>query len=566
MNALNRNALACAIVLALSAPVAQAQVFYQGFNICELESPSPPDCYSSPTAGGAGTYLFPSGWLLRNVDNRTPSAAVAYVNDAWEVREDFAFDVNQTVAFSTSWYTPAGAADDWMWTPAIALPAGNSVLSWRSVTYDPSYRDGYEVRVMTSPNVPTGGTGVLGNQVSNSTQIFSIAADNTAWTAHSVPLDTYAGQTVYVGFHNNSNDKFLLLIDDVKVVDATPDVVAQAPVSGFASEYSRAPDGFTVPVDFGFTAYNGGGSDVTNVIGNAQPLLDGGAFGLPLQSSPVATLPIGATAPIAFGSGHSVHGNGTWSVQYDLSATETPSETNTANNTLQVAAVAIGGNEFARDEGPVSGTLGIGAGNGGELGVALTLPQSTTVVGIRFGLSVPATVDDGMGNMVPNPFIGTQVSANLRAYDNTTPPGKPGVLIDTTLAATAAAGDNVYDVTFATAPQLLAAGTYVVTVSEPVGSDALPLSLHVDRYKAGTTWVNWPTSPAGDWANFEFFGASFARTPQVSLLAETSIFKDGFEEAAGVNRPGVQVSHESRPAAPVRPLRKPAPTRLSTKR
>ena len=184
MNATNRNLLACAIALALAAPAAAAPLFYQGFSICELLPTPPADCYSSPTAGGAGTYLFPAGWLLRNVDNRTPNPAVSYVNEAWEVREDFGLDVNNSIAFSTSYYSPVGQADDWMWTPAIAVPAGVSALSWRARAYDPAYPDGYEVRIMASPNVPTGGTGVIGNQLTSSTQVFSVAAEAATWTSH----------------------------------------------------------------------------------------------------------------------------------------------------------------------------------------------------------------------------------------------------------------------------------------------------------------------------------------------------------------------------------------------
>ncbi|MBX7227630.1 MAG: hypothetical protein K1X55_16470, partial [Chitinophagales bacterium] len=30
-----------------------------------------------------GTYSFPSGWFLRNVDNKTPNTNVSYVNEAW---------------------------------------------------------------------------------------------------------------------------------------------------------------------------------------------------------------------------------------------------------------------------------------------------------------------------------------------------------------------------------------------------------------------------------------------------------------------------------------------------
>ena len=53
--------------------------------------------------------------------------------------------------------------------------------------------------------------------ISQSTVVFTTAAEATTWTTHSVTLDAYAGETVYIGLRNNSNDKFLLLVDDVKV-------------------------------------------------------------------------------------------------------------------------------------------------------------------------------------------------------------------------------------------------------------------------------------------------------------------------------------------------------------
>lgn len=562
----NRNSLACAVALALATPAAiAAPLFYQGFDISSAMPPAP-GCNTGDFPGGAGTYPFPAGWLLRNVDNRTPAAAVSYVNEAWEVREDFSFNVTQCAAFSTSWYTPAGAADDWTWTPAISLPAGDSTLSWRAVTYDPSYRDGYEVRVMSSPSVPTGGSGVLGNQISNSTQIFSTAAEQTAWTPHSLSLLAYAGQTIYVGFHNNSNDKFLLLIDDVQVIDDTPDAVAQAPLPNVASAYARAPDGFTVDATLGFGMYNAGGIALSNVIGSAQYLLGGSPAGMPVQATAVPTLAVGASAAAVFPPGYTFSGSGIWSVEYNVTAMESGGEANTANNTIQVPGVAIGGNEFARWEGAAVGVLGIGSGNGGELGAAYTLAADATISGIRFGMGPqPDTVDDGMGGMIPNPFIGAPLVANLRAYDNTTPPGKPGALIDTTVPVAATTQGGTYDVTFVGGAHLLTAGTYVVTVSEPVQSQAMTLPQHTDRFALGVTWVNWPTSPLGDWGNLEQFGSGFQRMPEVSMLTEMSIFKDGFGLPGG-NKPGVQVTHELRPLAPSRPLRKPAPTALGARR
>ena len=87
-----------------------------------------------------GTYVFPTGWLLANVDNKTPDASVAYVNNAWIRREDFTFNLSDSAAFSTSYYSPAGQADDWMWTPAINLTGSIPTrLSWNAVTYDPVF-------------------------------------------------------------------------------------------------------------------------------------------------------------------------------------------------------------------------------------------------------------------------------------------------------------------------------------------------------------------------------------------------------------------------------------------
>ena len=70
MNRLLPLTLVCLLTLLNEA--AGQVIFYENFN----NKPG-------PTAGGAGTYVFPAGWLLRNVDNRTPDAQVAYVNEAW---------------------------------------------------------------------------------------------------------------------------------------------------------------------------------------------------------------------------------------------------------------------------------------------------------------------------------------------------------------------------------------------------------------------------------------------------------------------------------------------------
>ena len=563
MRMIQNSALASGVALALVGLHASALPIYaQNFDISAAVPPVA-GCNVGNFPGGPGTYPFPAGWLLRNVDNRTPDTSVSYVNAAWIVREDFGTDVTNCVAFSTSYYAPAGQADDWMWTPAIVLPAGTSILSWRARTYDAAYQDGYEVRVMAAPNVPTGGTGVIGNQLSASMQVFSVAAEVSSWVTHTVDLSAYSGQTIQVGFRNNSNDKFLLVVDDVTVFDATPDLSAvSASAPAYSGEYSRAPDGFMVAATLGLNASNTGGAGLTNIVGTATLQNAGVDVGSAYVSTSLASLSIGASAPLSFTGPAIFAGSGTWSVHYHLNSDQDASEENTVNNVLDIPGPNTGGNEFARDEGPFTGQLGIGAGNGGELGVAFTLRAETNVGGVRFSMaSQSPTNDDGMGGTTPNPWAGLPLIANLRAFDTGT--GKPGALIDTTLAVTSTFDGGVYDAAFSAGPHALAAGTYVVTVSEPPEA-TMSLTMYTTRFTPGTAWVNWPTSPYGGWANIEQFGAGFAKTPGVSLLTEVSIFKDGFDVAVA-SRPSTASRHAWRnvpPQAAHAPTRKPVPTQL----
>lgn len=479
---------------------------------------------------GPGTYPFPSGWLLRNVDNRTPATNVAYVNEAWEVREDFQNDVNNCVAFSTSWYTPAGTANDWMWTPAIGpIPAGGGALSWRARNYDPLYLDGYEVRVMTAPTTPTGDTGVIGNQITNSTVVFSTNGEAAAWTSHTVDLAPYINQTIYVGFRNNANDKFLLVVDDIAVRSIVNDLAALAP--GFAVDYPRVPQGISVDANFKAVVANVGTTTLTNAAATAQPALNGSPQGAPLTAASIPSLAAGATATMAFTPAVTLATPGTWSVTYTATSDQNAQDLDQVNNVQQSAVTTIGGNEWGRHEGSVSGTLGIGAGNGGELGTSYTLAQTATFEGIRFAMG---SVADPAPPDPPSNWPGQNVVANLRATDVT---GKPAALIATTQAIVSTYIGGVYDVKFVGGPQTLAPGTYFVSAVEPTGGGAMPLQLSLQRNVNTANWVNWPTSPSGDWANLSSFGTNFERVPHVSLLSELSIFKNDFERHADIPAP-----------------------------
>mgnify|MGYP003669076277 CR=1 FL=1 len=158
-----------------------------------------------------------TNWTLLNVDARTPAAAVNYVTDAWVIREDFdTVGVGDNVAVSTSWYTPAGAADDYLVSPSVILGA-NSILQYDAKAQDAAFPDGYELRISTStPTV----AGLLANPA-----LLTVSAESASWNRRSVDLSAYANDTVYLAWRNNSNDMFLLLVDNVKIFNPSPEDV-----------------------------------------------------------------------------------------------------------------------------------------------------------------------------------------------------------------------------------------------------------------------------------------------------------------------------------------------------
>jgi uncharacterized repeat protein (TIGR01451 family) len=224
---------------------------------------------------GSPNRPLPAGWTTINQDGRAPSTAVSYVQDAWIVREDFGQNAANHAAFSTSWYNPAGAADDWLITPALTLGA-NAQLDWRSIAYDPAYPDGYEVRIGASPTV-----------AGLSTVLFSTPAENSAWTPHAVDLSAYDNQTVYIAFRNNSNDKFLLLTDDITVTSEDPADTAppDTTVTGNPPAFDDAS------ATFAFT----GTDDVTPAANlTYEYSLDGGTFATAASGMTLNNLPDGS--------------------------------------------------------------------------------------------------------------------------------------------------------------------------------------------------------------------------------------------------------------------------------
>lgn len=213
---------------------------------------------------------MPADYTLYDLDAKVPAITFFQGQSNWIVNTAFA-----EAAISTSWFSPAGIANDWMVTsgidvPTASVPENKILVSWFGACTNSTYPDGYEVYISTA------GTAVA----DFTTKIFSTANATVAGSTQSYDLSTFAGETIYLAFRNNSNDGELLLIDDILVGEFAPrDVIALD-----ITNRGYSPEG---NVSLKMEVFNAGHENITSVELNysvdAGTIVTGTASGLNIK-------------------------------------------------------------------------------------------------------------------------------------------------------------------------------------------------------------------------------------------------------------------------------------------
>ena len=154
---------------------------------------------------------IPAGWTLIDGDAQAPRSELNLAA-GWQLRADYD-DTSNTVMVSPSWYENGGASNDWLILPQVTLGA-NPCMSWTAYSLDNFFLEAYEVRVSTT---------------TNDTSAFNAlpAADTVPLelpnkTIRAISLADYANQSVYLAFRQISDDKFALVLDDVRISNIQP--------------------------------------------------------------------------------------------------------------------------------------------------------------------------------------------------------------------------------------------------------------------------------------------------------------------------------------------------------
>jgi len=425
---------------------------------------------------------IPNSFTLINGDAKTPAAQVAFVNNAW-VADEYNSITKDSAAVSTSWYTVAATADDWMITPAITL-SGNSTLSWEAFASDPDFRDGYEVRISTT-----------GNAVGNfTTVLFSTGAEQTSPIVRYANLNPYSGQTVYLAFRNNSFNKNLLFIDDIKV-ELKPPFDLGVDISARPTPYTLIPRSQQKTFTPSVTVINEGSNTLSSAKVFAAIYKNNQL--VKLDSNNVNSLATGLVSTLSF-TPYTTTDSGLYQLVY---FTQIPQQDGNSLNDTMKYNFWVTDSLYARDNGIVTGTTSIGASSG-EFGHTFEIVNPSRIKAATVYLN--------------NPSVGSVTKFRLYSFSNA-----PGTIVDSTVSYVTTLADSLNGKTLALnfiGNTKLSAGKYLLTIVEQ-GVKKLNVGTTDAVYSQRVNWYRFSGNPFFRWASGEEYDSLSASNAYTKVLA-----------------------------------------------
>jgi len=163
--------------------------------------------FSAGFENNNGTPL--SAFKKVNNDSLTLSFTAQIQDFNTEAWIQFYDGYDNKIAFSTSYYLPAGQSDDWLITPAIEIPnSGTPTLYWKAKSYSLAQKADYDVRISATNDSITS---------FNDTLLSVTEEQPFDFKSHQLDLSAYKGQTIYIAFVNVTYDGYYLALDDMYV-------------------------------------------------------------------------------------------------------------------------------------------------------------------------------------------------------------------------------------------------------------------------------------------------------------------------------------------------------------
>lgn len=165
--------------------------------------------------------------------------------------------------FMSSWFTNSSIqANRWLITPALSISDTTDVLRWSAKSQDPDYLETYNVLISTTDNQPASFT----------TTLTSVASESGIWQQHYIDLSSYTDQTVYIAFQLVSLDKFILLLDNIGLIDSAASDALAVDAGSDQSVILGNSVTLTASVSGGDSPYTYSWSDGTTTVGSTASI------------------------------------------------------------------------------------------------------------------------------------------------------------------------------------------------------------------------------------------------------------------------------------------------------
>jgi hypothetical protein len=146
--------------------------------------------------------------------------------------------------YATSWFNPAGQANNWLMFGPLTIPGTGATMMWYE-RHNPAYRDGYKVYATTNPSTPVTFFDFVDPAFYTLADAYPSPtyATDTTWVLRTVNIPaTYNGLPIYIGFNHDANDMDVLHIDEITVIESPVSVneIAKDGVSLFQNQPNPA--------------------------------------------------------------------------------------------------------------------------------------------------------------------------------------------------------------------------------------------------------------------------------------------------------------------------------------
>lgn len=156
---------------------------------------------------------IPSNFSMIDNDGLTPDPAVSEYTSAWISTIDPS-NVTDSIAASTSFFSPVGTASRWLITPKVKLGSFGNFIEWNARSQDASFPDDYLVLISrTTPTI-----------AAFEDTIAKLSSEYVDWTTRTVDLSLkgFNDDSVYVAFVNKTNNGYKLYVDDIRIWKEDP--------------------------------------------------------------------------------------------------------------------------------------------------------------------------------------------------------------------------------------------------------------------------------------------------------------------------------------------------------